>query len=198
MDNKEKLLLIKKRLSERLGDTNVRELVVAINQLNEEVKSRPPVNVNLPQQIWEQIVAKFPDKIEAKATFPEKMKIDWSGRPNEPDKDWNKLIALLEKIKLPEKIGVDWGKVPEDFKAKKEKGTQKVQVDGLDQLFKQSIEKIQSSKEIPDDVAMVVENNLWKSVSINYPNKTLKVDITRNRSDIITKLKFNVINSNNS
>jgi len=108
---------------------------------------------------------------------------------------------LIEKppiiVQTPKKVDVDWENAPRPLKninidwenAPKIKPPVKqlVEVEGLDK----TLEKLLPLNEIPEDVTMELNNkDLWKRVSINYPNETINISIDRNTNDIINRLIF--------
>jgi len=114
-----------------------------------------------------------------------------------------KNIRPIVKIVSPDKMSIDWEKVPDDMKPKdfvkidwkNMPVKDKVEVDGLsetlDKSLDKSLEKLITKNEMPNEAIMVIgPNNLWESVTINYPNEKIKVDIDRNRNDVIRRLTF--------
>lgn len=92
-----------------------------------------------------------------------------------------KLREVQEKIidkQKNQKVKIDWENIPKELKI-------------INELFDKSIDKIIPVKEeIPITVDMILERNLWKKITIKYPNETIGVKIDRNKNDIITNLIF--------
>jgi hypothetical protein len=57
--------------------------------------------------------------------------------------------------------------------------------------FKEVVDKMIPAEEVPLHASMELDdNNLWKKVSIKYPNKLVNIKIGRNTRDVITELVF--------
>jgi len=111
------------------------------------------------------------EKIKPSVIMPSKFSI---ANINEakPEKELRELIESFKELRT---------------QREKPRERQTVKVEGLDK----SLEKIlPKEKELPETATMEVVNNLWKSVSINYPKGTLKIQIDRNDYDVIRKLTF--------
>jgi len=189
MESNEKLLLLKKKLAEKIGknesillelkllnnsftktNAKIESLILGIEEMGnaekrkEMSKSLEELNENI-KNISSLRITNIKDMPRPNVIMPSKIKID------------NIKDAKQENVKI------DWENMPKP----KVKNKQKVEVEGLDK----SLEKIIPKEELPNTATMEINNSdLWDSILINYPLEDIKVKIDRNNKDVIKKLTF--------